>query len=289
MANKPKVAASEVEGDNTKIWNQICRTPSEYGKQFTRAGGFTGTSIDPVWRIRTLTELFGPCGKGWGFVQEDQWSDGGSGAYVVYVRGHLWYMEDGERYQTMSHTGGTVCDRSPDEAYKMAETDALGKCCLDLGMAADIYMGIHDGDKYQRNETGKQYSYDRENAGRRQAGSNPKTGSKSTEAPKVPIAEKDVEGITQAILDLTDDVAAYEFSRKLFERMVYSDQLSKESLQCLAERMATKRSGFITEAMLPSLKKTLAAYVKQGWMAKESADKYVSLSERRLGIAPAAK
>ena len=37
-----------------------------------------------------------------------------------------------------------------DEAYKMAETDALSVAMKQIGVAADIYMGMFNGSKYTR-------------------------------------------------------------------------------------------------------------------------------------------
>lgn len=281
---KAKKTQAAAEGENTVLWNRCSTTPGEYLKDFKRAGGFQGSSIDPVYRIRLLTEMFGPCGKGWGFVQEDQWTDGGSGAYVVYVRGHLWYMLDGERYQTMSHTGGTNTDRTPDESYKMAETDALGKCCLDLGLAADVYMGVHDADKYQDNAP-QAYKGNSAAAGRRQAGRNP-SNAPPVEEPAVLIVDAEVQGILKAIDALPDDVEAYSYARRLFNRMLISKDLDPRALPAMAERMLVKRCGFATEALLPDLLKIGKAYVAQGWLTQTTVDNSIALCERRLGIAP---
>ena len=54
---------------NTTLWNQLCRVPPEHLKSFTRAGGFKGTAIKPMWSIHRMTEIFGPCGQGWGIEQ----------------------------------------------------------------------------------------------------------------------------------------------------------------------------------------------------------------------------
>jgi hypothetical protein len=289
MAKSKKVAEA-TEGANTVYWNALANTPSEYCKDFKRSGGFQGTSIDPTYRIRKLTEMFGPCGVGWGFVQEDQWSDAGSGAYVVYVRGYLWYMHEGERCQTMSHTGGTVCDRAPDEAYKMSETDALGKCCLDLGMAADVYMGIHDGDKYQDTRDAK-YTAKPAEAGRRQAGTNPSNAPKAAEAvPATAIAEKEFDSIAAEIQALPDDVAAMHYSQVLFNRMLLSKDLDPAALSSLAEKMLVRRAALVgTPEMIVSVRKRGEAYGKMGWMTKETIDKIVSVCERRLGVTPKVK
>lgn len=283
MAKQKKVAEAAAS-DNTVIWNSWASTEPQYLKSFKKTGGFSGLSIDPVYRIRSLTERFGPCGIGWGFVQEDQWSDGGSGAYVVYVRGHLWYMHEGERVQTMSHTGGTICDRAPDEAYKMAETDALGKCCLDLGMAADVYMGVHDSDKYQ-DDRPPTYRPNQADAGRRPAGTNP-SNAPATATPALPIAPSDVGGVKEAILKVDNDPDAYALCRLVFDRMLASSDLDAETMRSLAEAMLTRRSQLVPAEMLPSFKKAAAAFVKKGWLSTETAKRYVSLCERRLGIAP---
>ena len=37
--------------------------------QFTRAGGFKGTAIKPMWANKQMTEFFGPCGIGWGMTE----------------------------------------------------------------------------------------------------------------------------------------------------------------------------------------------------------------------------
>jgi hypothetical protein len=278
---------SEAAGneDRIRVWNSCQSTPSEYLKDFKKAGGFSGKSIDPVYRIRKLTELFGPCGQGWCFVQEDQWSESGSGAYVVYVRGHLWWKdpETGATYQTMSHTGGTVADRAPDEAYKMAETDALGKCCLDLGMSADVYLGCHDADKYQRASDDRSYS-PTGRSGRKTAGTSPQ--SKASAPPAKPIAVDDLTVVMKEIADLADDPAAYAYSRSLFNRLAASADLDAKQKASIAERVLGKRCEFATEGVLPNLKQTAKAYVAQGWLSKETADKIITLTERKLGIPP---
>lgn len=291
MQTNPKTARA-VESENTQLWNSLVDTPPEYLKEFKRAGGFGGKSIDPTYRIRKLTEVFGPVGKGWGFVQEDQWSDGGSGSYVVYVRGHLWYLLDGERYLTNSHTGGTVCDRAPDEAYKMAETDALGKCCVDLGLSCDVYMGEHDGDKYQQREDGKTYRHNPEAAGRRPAGNKP------TEAPQAqaarreyrPIVPEEMEAIGAGIRASKTEEQAIECSKELFHRLLASSEtLEQKDKKLLVQSMSATRCQLVGSVDgIGNLKKYLDAMVKQKWLTETEAKKYVSLVERRLSVPPQA-
>lgn len=285
---KAKKTSEAQESENTALWNELRSTPDEYLKKFTRGGGFSGKSIDPVYRIRRLTERFGPCGKGWGFIQEDQWTDGGSGAYCVYIRGHLWYMLDGERYQTCSHTGGTNTDRAPDEAYKMAETDALGKCCVDIGLAVDVYMGEHDGDKYQVPEGAPTNRPNPANAGRQQAGTNPNNAKQGSDKPVLPIVEAEVQKILEIIRDAKDEPAAMAMSKALFNRLLITTPavLPQQALFTLAERMIARRCELATESMVKNLEETIGAYIKQKWVAAANANKQLELVKRRLGIAP---
>lgn len=154
--------------DNMRIWNQWCdNTPKHALKQFNRPGGFKGTAIDPTYRFERLTELFGPHGVGWGFTITQRWRerhptsawDNSSGVgvkveverVVCFIAGHIWFIDPatGERHQTSEAIGGTTSDGfAPDELWKKSQTDAALKCCQFLGLAADIYSGQQDGNKY---------------------------------------------------------------------------------------------------------------------------------------------
>lgn len=143
--------------DELRIWNRFCQTPEAATKSFNK-GGWQGTDINPAYRLRCLTELFGPVGEGWGWTIHERWreswptrvknKDGGWVEYVAecaFVSLSLWYVQDGKRHECPAQIGGTECDLSPDEVWKMSITDAIGKCCLALGIAADVYMGQFDG------------------------------------------------------------------------------------------------------------------------------------------------
>ena len=49
-----------------RIWDALGKTDPDHTKSFTRAGGFKGTAIKPMWAIKRMTDFFGPCGLGWG-------------------------------------------------------------------------------------------------------------------------------------------------------------------------------------------------------------------------------
>lgn len=133
---------------NTKLYDQLSPCPEDATKPFNR--GWSGKSIDPQWRIKTLTEAFGPCGIGWGFDITNRWSDEAEGHKFAFVSGRIWYVWEGEKRYSLETTGGTqFSSRQGEDAYKCSETDALGKSAVAIGLAADVYHGKHDGDKYQ--------------------------------------------------------------------------------------------------------------------------------------------
>ena len=51
--------------ENMEIYNAL-RNPPETAKKKIGGGRLNGmTDINPMWRIKALTERFGPCGFGW--------------------------------------------------------------------------------------------------------------------------------------------------------------------------------------------------------------------------------
>jgi hypothetical protein len=69
----------EQRSTNLRYWNALGKTDPAHTKGFKRAGGFSGTAIKPIWITQRLTELFGPCGSGWGFEAPQQVSRRGNG------------------------------------------------------------------------------------------------------------------------------------------------------------------------------------------------------------------
>jgi hypothetical protein len=142
--------------ENLKIWESVCRVPPEHLKGFKRGGGFTGTAIKPMWSFKTMTEQFGPCGKGWGMTKpEFQIIDAGSEKLVFCTVG-VWhgapesivYGVGGDKPIVQFSSGA----KADDEAFKKAYTDALTNALKLLGVAADIHMGLWDGNKYADEE-----------------------------------------------------------------------------------------------------------------------------------------
>lgn len=155
---------------NTRIWDQVETTDPSATKNFTGMGGFKGTAIKPTYLMHKATQVFGPCGEGWGWVVlEDRFDDGAPlqmptkewpDAPMVLAKLHtvkleLWYIgKEGQRctIQQYGHTpfvliqGGKII--TDWEAAKKSTTDAISKCLQPLGFAADIHMGMFDDSSY---------------------------------------------------------------------------------------------------------------------------------------------
>lgn len=142
---------------NLKLYNDVRVVPKEALKEIT-AGRLKGKSdINPMWRIKTLTEQFGPCGIGWKYEVTSQWLEkGGNDEVAGFCNINLYVKVDGQWSDAIPGTGGSsfITKESKglytsDEVYKMALTDAISVACKALGIGADVYWSS-DRTKYDR-------------------------------------------------------------------------------------------------------------------------------------------
>lgn len=133
---------------NMQLFDQLRVTPQEARKPITggRLKGFT--DINPMWRFKRLTEVFGPCGIGWKYEIVSQRIQPGHGNEVAaFVDILLYYKHNGEWSEGIPGIGGSSFvamekggAHTSDECFKMALTDAIGTACKALGMSADIFF-----------------------------------------------------------------------------------------------------------------------------------------------------
>lgn len=139
-------------GDNLRIWDALGKTDPAHTKGFSRAGGFKGTAIKPMYIQRRLTEQFGPCGEGWGMGEPSFQVVQGDGEILVYCTVSCWHTDPknvlwgvgGDKVTTKRQNGPF----NDDEAFKKAFTDAVGNAFKSIGIGADVHMGLFDDDKY---------------------------------------------------------------------------------------------------------------------------------------------
>ena len=146
---------------NMRIYD-AARTVPDTAMRPINAGRLKGMSdINPMWRLKTLTELFGPCGIGWWYEIRDERivDDAKTNQSAAFVDILLFYKDPdtGEVSHGIPGTGGAsfVAQESKgpylsDECFKMALTDALSVACKALGFAADVY--------YERDQERSKYS-----------------------------------------------------------------------------------------------------------------------------------
>lgn len=132
---------------NLDLYNKLKVVPNEAIKPIQN-GRLKGKSdINPMWRIRTMTEHFGVCGVGWKYVITKQWTETYGTETKAYCNIDLFVKVDGQWSDAIQGTGGSsevTMERNgsyvSDECYKMALTDALSVAMKALGVGADIYF-----------------------------------------------------------------------------------------------------------------------------------------------------
>ena len=134
--------------ENLCIYNKFRAVPSE-AKKTIGAGKLKGfTDVNPMWRLKALTEMFGPCGFGWYIADEHHWTETIASETAVFCKVSLIvkHPETNEWSAPIIGIGGSKLagkgkgDGLDDEAFKMAYTDAISIACKNLGMAADVYF-----------------------------------------------------------------------------------------------------------------------------------------------------
>lgn len=144
-----------MENENLNLYNRVREVPKEAVKPIM-AGRLKGKSdINPMWRIKKLTEEFGLCGFGWKYDIVRMWTEeGGNGEKSAFVHINLYVKVNGEWSEPIQGIGGSSfvsIEKNgryvSDECYKMALTDAISVSCKALGFAADVYFS-NDRTKY---------------------------------------------------------------------------------------------------------------------------------------------
>ena len=134
-----------------KIWETLSKTNPQYTRLVPSSYGKKITSIDPMYQIQSMTDMFGPVGLGWKYKVDYKYVDG-----LVFAEVTIKY------FTNEWHEYGPVCSvqnlykansKLDDEAPKKAMTDALTKAFSHLGLNADIFLGKFDNNKYVQEVT----------------------------------------------------------------------------------------------------------------------------------------
>lgn len=141
--------------DNMKLWKSVCVTDPAAVKPIT-GKQYKGNSPKPYWVIQRATEVFGPCGIGWGVeVVRERFERFGETESLHVAQVLVWYVQDGKRGQIeqMGQTRSSYTTKDgkfivDEDAPKKSVTDGMVKCLSMLGFAGDIFSGQWDDSKY---------------------------------------------------------------------------------------------------------------------------------------------
>lgn len=141
--------------DNLALYRGWAEVPANAQRRIT-GGKLNGkTDINPMWRIKMLTERFGPCGFGWYTQTLEHWIETAGGETCAWVR-LLLFVKDpatGEWSKGIEGIGGNKQtgkgsgDGINDECFKSAETDGISVAAKKLGIGANVYWAA-DATKY---------------------------------------------------------------------------------------------------------------------------------------------
>lgn len=150
--------------ENMELYQVFRKCPLEAQKPIT-AGRLKGkTDINPMWRLKVLTEMFGPCGIGWTLKIVRTWIESrgiDSDEKTANVEIELRYKYKDQWSEPIPGIGGSMFVEMEskglhveDECFKKAYTDAISVACKALGIAADIYFAKDPDSKYQTGDDG---------------------------------------------------------------------------------------------------------------------------------------
>lgn len=183
---------------NLEVYNAVRNVPQE-AKKTIGAGRLKGmTDINPMWRIKTLTEQFGPCGFGWYYDIADRWVDlpENSQEVTANIQINLFVKFNGEWSKPIQGIGGSKLAASErnglyisDECWKMALTDAISVACKALGVGADVYWD-KDRTKYDNSQNNNPQPEGNQN--KSSQNKQPATTEQTAKDPKVKLLEDEL-------------------------------------------------------------------------------------------------
>lgn len=147
---------------NLRFYNQGCEVPQDALKEI-RAGRLKGMSdVNPMWRMKRMTEIFGPCGIGWKYTIDRQWTETYGEETKCFCNVSLYVRDPATKEWSDAipgNGGSSIVSKEKagcyinDEGYKMALTDALSIAMKPLGIGGNIWYGPkakgHNESKYE--------------------------------------------------------------------------------------------------------------------------------------------
>ena len=214
--------------ENLSFYEQLRSVPQEAQKPFNN-GRFSGTDINPMWRIKRMTEIFGPCGIGWYYEVAYRNLEKSADTNVIsaFIGINLYVKVDGEWSKPIYGEGGNnfcIANKygnitTSDEAYKMALTDALSNATKQLGLGADIWFA---------NDKNHSTKYDVQQENNKAAAKQPASQPSAPEQPAPAELARQY---------LRDNAKAFEFYQRKYSHNATPDDFSKAELETIYQQL----------------------------------------------------
>lgn len=135
---------------NLELWERFADIDPKYTKPIT-GKPYRGTSPNPHYIIRCLTEMFGPVGVGFGWEVKDEGFQPLGEEVLHWCRIRFWHG-DGPGFESYGQTKAYMKTKSgflaDEDAPKKSLTDAITKAAAQVGVASNIFLGRWDDNKY---------------------------------------------------------------------------------------------------------------------------------------------
>ena len=137
--------------DNLRHWDRFADIDPKFTKAIT-GKAYKGTSPNPQYVIKCLTEIFGPVGEGFGWevVREDFTPLGDE--ILHWCRIKFWHTDRSNAFDSYGQTKALMKTKnglmSDEDAPKKSLTDAVIKAASHVGIASNIFLGRWDDQKY---------------------------------------------------------------------------------------------------------------------------------------------
>ena len=136
--------------DNMTLYNKWRSVPEEACKKITAGKLKDFTDINPMWRLKMLTETFGPCGFGWYIEDSSYWKeDLGANEIAAFcqVKLKVKHPETGEWSAPIIGIGGSKLAgkgrwRNKTVAFRVSEDEGklIDKCVALSGLSKQDYI-----------------------------------------------------------------------------------------------------------------------------------------------------
>jgi len=147
---------------NLDLWEAHADIDPRYTKEIS-GKAYKGTSPNPQYIIKCLTDMFGPVGQGFGWEVLTEGFTPLGDEILHWCRIRFWHTKREHYYEAYGQTKALMKTRnglmSDEDAPKKSLTDAIIKAASQLGIAANIFLGRWDDQKYVA-EVEKEYRRD---------------------------------------------------------------------------------------------------------------------------------